>query len=167
MHGDGHPGLQLLHHLVGLLGIDGIEAAHREEKGVQSGKALHLLLVQLTAQVAQMGHPQALGGEDTDGILAPQSTLLRVVVGLDLLHLDGVAPSGEGHQLRAGVVVVLMAAVDAVRLQLQVRQPGHRAGPIGVQHQRALPGLQGKAGVSIPCQMHKSILPFFFVNIIP
>ena len=52
VHGNDHPGLELVHYRLGLAGIDGVEAAHRDEQSVQTGQGLCLLRCQAAAQVS-------------------------------------------------------------------------------------------------------------------
>ena len=163
MHGNRHPWLQLIHQGPGLLGVNGVEAAHRDHQGVQPLQSLQLLRLQLTAQVPQVGHPQALRLDDMDGIGPSLSALLIIVPGMDRLHRHIGLLSGEGHQLPRSVVPVVVAAVHRVRPQADGGQPRHRAVQIGVDHHSASGSLQGKAGMSVPDQAHK--IPSFLCQL--
>ena len=71
VHGDDHPGLEGVHNLLGLLGPHGVEAAHRHQDGVQVLELVHHIGGGHGADVPQVGHPQALGFQQVDGVGAP------------------------------------------------------------------------------------------------
>ncbi len=103
----------------GLPGVDGVVAAHGDHQGVQPAQPLCLLRRQRAAQVSQVGDPQPISGNNMDGIGAAQGAALRVVEGVQLLHLEGDGTPGQLYRLPGAVVPVLMAAQHQVRGQVQ------------------------------------------------
>ena len=57
-----------------------------------------------------MGHPHSLGGDDPDGVWTPEGTLLVVVEGGYLLHLEGGGAAGERDSGPGSVIPVGVAA---------------------------------------------------------
>ena len=93
MHGNDNPGLQLVHKGLGLGGINGVVAAHRNEYSGQPLQFLLLLGGQLAAQITKMGNTAIPVIQDMNGIGAAQRALLVIVPGgVRMVNGEAAAP---------------------------------------------------------------------------
>ena len=168
MHGDYHPGLQLVHQSLGLSGVNGVEAAHGDHQGVQVFERLLLLVGQLTAQVAQVGDAALAVIQNVDGVGAAQGALLVVVPGGDGLNGEGGDPAlAQRHLLYAMVIPVLVAAQHLVGLGGDGLITRHAVRRIGVQNDLISLGFHQETGVAQPCQCHNNPSKTFVNCIVP
>ena len=72
MHGEDAAGLQGVAHRFCPGGVQCIDTAHRHQRRVHRTNGGQLLRRQRMAQIAQMGHGDAIGSEDPDGVAAPE-----------------------------------------------------------------------------------------------
>ena len=150
VHGNGHLGLQGADDLIGRLGADGIITAYGDEHTVDAVEGIFQLLVGETAQVAQMGHPDAAAVENADGIHTALGAA-AVIVGRFKFR-DG---PGQGRGLLQSdglgevVVGVAVAAIDGVGGQVQIGLSGDHSPGIGIDDGLGSLVFQGKAGVAV------------------
>ena len=60
MHGNDDPGIQLLRHVSGGPGVDGIKTSNGKQEDIRLSQGFQLIRVQQAAQIAQMNNPKAL-----------------------------------------------------------------------------------------------------------
>ncbi len=160
VHGNDHRGANGVRSGLGPGGVNGVKAPYRNQNGITAAQLRQLLRTQRMAQISEVGHGDAAGGEFADHIASPQRAALVVVEGLYLRNGERVLPAGgQADLFGVAVVKVVVAAIDGVRLRLRVRQAGNLV--VGVQQSAEAPGFQDKAGMAQPGDRHVQILPCF------
>lgn len=168
VHRDDDARLQLFAEVVGSIRLDRVDAADGDHHRVEPLQLLHLLGRGLRAQVAQMRHAHALGGEDAHRVHAAQTAAHDVVVRLELR--DGkrvcLAVAAQRDAFPEVVVAVLVADIDGVRRQPHVGIGRADAGVLKrVDDGAVAAGDQFKAGMAMPDDVHKMHLnhQIFFI----
>ena len=132
--------------------------AYRQQHHVHVLQRAQHVMVGNAAQVAQMRHAHALGGEDAHGVHAAQTAAHDVVVRLQLRDGKRVRLAGAAQRdaLAEVVVAVLVADIDGVRRQPHVGIGRADAGVLKrVDDGAVAAGDQLKAGVAMPDDVHK------------
>ena len=157
MHRDNDPGAHGVNQSFGLGGADGVIAAHGDEQRVHTPEGLQRGAVGYMAQVAQMGHPHALGTEDVDFVPTPEGTLLIVVEGVYNVHGGCQGPAGKGHALGAAVIPVVVGAEDALRGDADDAVARDVVIGVGVKDHASFGSLYKKAAMAEPGYLHNSL----------
>ena len=153
VHGHDAPGPDRLADPLSPGSVYSVKTAHRDQQHVRMIQGGQLLFRKLVAQIPQMGHGQAPGGEYPDGAGAPQGAVLIIVEGGDFPDGKGGLPSRQKIHPACGVVVkVLVAAIDGVSGSAQFRLSFHFL--IGIGDDAVSLLLQQETGVSKPGDVH-------------
>ena len=123
VHGDGDPGLYLADEFFGAPGVEGEGPAHRDHQDVNLAQGGGLFLAELMAEIAEVADPDAVDLEAEYGVLAPELSLLLIVICGDPFKLDSCGGLFSGASDHGGVasqdfhvvmVVVVVADGDDV-----------------------------------------------------
>ena len=152
MHRNHDSRLYLLHQRLGLLRVNGIIPANRDQHQIQPPKLLHLFFCQFTSQIPHMGHAERAIIQNVNLISSSQSPFLVVMPGMDHLDLKWVlSPLDPLHQMAGSVILMIMTAQHQIRTFTYRRTSRHIAILVRVKYNRIISTVQFKTGMTDPC----------------